>query len=56
VIEHSGEWTATGPVTRNDFLRAWLLEYLPLIRVVAIGDDHLAWLGPAELARVRHLA
>jgi hypothetical protein len=56
VIEHSGEWTATGPVTRNDFLRAWLLEYLPLIRVVAIGDEHLAWLGPAERARVRHLA
>ena len=56
VIEHSGEWTATGPVTRDDFLRAWLLEYLPLIRVVPIGDEHLAWLGPAELARVRHLA
>jgi predicted nucleic acid-binding protein len=56
VIEHSGEWTATGPVTRSDFLRAWLLEYLPLIRVVPIGDEHLAWLGPAELARVRHLA
>ena len=56
VIEHSGEWTATGPVTRHDFLRAWLLEYLPLIRVVPIGDEHLAWLGPAEVARVRHLA
>ena len=56
VIEHSGEWTATGPVTRDDFLRAWLLEYLPLIRVVPIGDEHLAWLSPAELARVRHLA
>jgi hypothetical protein len=56
VIEHSGEWTATGPVTRNDFLRAWLLEYLPLIRVVPIGDEHLAGLGPAELARVRYLA
>jgi hypothetical protein len=56
VIEHSGEWTATGPVTRNGFLRAWLLEYLPLIRVVPIGAGHLAWLGPAELARVRHLA
>lgn len=40
VIEHSGEWTATGPVTRDDFLRAWLLEYLPLIRVVSIGDEH----------------
>jgi len=56
VIEHSGEWTATGPVTREDFLRRWLLEYLPLIRVVPIEEGHLAWLGPAELARVRHLA
>jgi hypothetical protein len=56
VIEHSGEWTATGPVTRDDFLRTWLLEYLPLIRVVPIGEGHLAWLAPAELARVRHLA
>jgi hypothetical protein len=56
VIEHSGEWTATGPVTRDDFLRRWLLEYLPLIRLVPVGEGHLAWLGPAELARVRHLA
>ena len=56
VIEHSGDWTADGPVTRDDFLRAWLLEYLPLIRVVPIGEGHLAWLGPAELARIRHLA
>lgn len=56
VIEHSGDWTATGPVTRGDFLRTWLLEYLPLIRIVPVGEGHLAWLGPAELARVRHLA
>ena len=56
VIEHSGDWTATGPVTRDDFLRAWLLDYLPLIRVVPIGDEHLAWLSPDEQARVGHLA
>jgi predicted nucleic acid-binding protein len=56
VIEHSGEWTAGGQVTRADFLRRWLLEYLPLIRVVPIGEGHLAWLSPAELGRVRHLA
>jgi E1-E2 ATPase len=42
--------------SRDDFLRRWLLEYLPLIRVVPIGEGHLAWLSPAELARVRHLA
>ena len=56
VIEHSGDWTATGPVTRTDFLRVWLLEYLPLIRVVPVGDERRAWLAPAELARVSRLA
>lgn len=56
VIEHSGDWTASGPVTRYDFLRAWLLQYLPLIRVVPVADEHQAWLSPPELARVRRLA
>lgn len=56
VIEHSGDWTATGAVTRDAFLRRWLLEYLPLIRVVTIGEGYLAWLDPAELARIRRLA
>jgi hypothetical protein len=32
------------------------MEYLPLIRVVPVGEGYLAWLSPAELARVRHLA
>jgi hypothetical protein len=45
VIEHSGDWTATGPVTRDDILRAWLLQYLPLIRVVPVRGR------PAGLAR-----
>lgn len=56
VIEHSGDWTATGAVTRDAFLRRWLLEYLPLIRVVTIGEGYLSWLDPAELARIRRLA
>ncbi|MBV9384459.1 MAG: hypothetical protein JOY82_18495 [Streptosporangiaceae bacterium] len=56
VVEHSGDWTADGQVSREAFLRRWLLEYLPLIRVVPVGEGHLAWLGPAELARIRHLA
>jgi hypothetical protein len=56
VIEHSGGWTGGGPVTRDAFLRRWLLEYLPLIRVVLVGEGQLAWLSPAELARIRHLA
>ena len=55
VIGHSGDWTADGQVSREDFLRRWLLEYLPLIRIVPVGEGHLAWLSPAELARVRHL-
>ena len=32
------------------------MEYLPLIRIVPIGEGHQAWLGKAELARVGHLA
>ena len=56
VIEHSGDWTAGAPVTRDAFLRKWLLEYLPLIRVVPIEEGHLSWLDPVELARIRHLA
>jgi predicted nucleic acid-binding protein len=56
VIEHSGDWTAEGPITRDVFLRRWLFEYLPLIRVVLVGEGHLAWLAPAELARIRRLA
>jgi predicted nucleic acid-binding protein len=56
VAEHAGDWTVDGPVTRTDFLRRWIAEYLPLIRIVTIGEGHLGWLTPAELARVQHLA
>lgn len=56
VIEHADDWTASGTVTRDAFLRRWLLEYLPLIRIVPVGEGQLAWLSPAELARIRHLA
>jgi hypothetical protein len=56
VIEHSSEWTATGPITRDRFLRAWLLEYLPLLRIVKISEGQLGWLDPDELARVLDLS
>lgn len=56
VIEHSGDWTDGSTVTREAFLGRWVLEYLPLIRVVPFEEGHLAWLDAAELARVRHLA
>jgi len=56
VIEHSGDWTEQGPVTREVFLREWLLEYLPLIRVVRFDEGQLAWLAPGERARIRLLA
>jgi predicted nucleic acid-binding protein len=56
VIEHSGDWTVGSTLTRETFLGRWLLEYLPLIRVVSLEEGHLAWLDAAELARIRHLA
>ena len=56
VMEHSGDWSAEGPVTHDAFLRRWLQEYLPLIRVVPVSEGQMAWLAPAELARIRHLA
>lgn len=56
VAKHSGKWTEGGPVSRTEFLRTWLLEYLPLIRVVRPNEGHLALLGPEEAARIRRLA
>lgn len=56
VSGHSGDWTRSGPVRREQFLRRWLLEYLPLLRVVRIDEAQLAWLDPAERARICHLA
>ena len=56
VSGHSGDWTRSGPVRREQFLRRWLLEYLPLLRVVRIEEAQLAWLDPAERARICHLA
>src|SRR5271166_6588027 len=56
VIAHRGEWTATGPVTRDDSLSALGWWYLPLVRIVPIGDKHLAWVAPADAVRVRYRA
>lgn len=56
VAEHSGDWTIRGPVFQNDFMRKWLLEYLPLIRVIPPSEDYLALLTPPELARIRRLS
>ena len=56
VVKHSGDWAASVPVTRERFLRQWLLEYLPLLRIVEIDEGHLAWLDPAELTRINCLA
>jgi predicted nucleic acid-binding protein len=56
VIEHSGDWAASGPVTRERFLQVWLADYLPLLRIVKISEGQLAWLDPDELSRVQELA
>src|SRR5260221_6043253 len=56
VIEHSGDWTASGPITRDCFLGNWLSEYLPLLRIVKINEGQLGWLDPVELTRAPELA
>jgi len=55
VWEKSAEWTQGSPVSRAAFLRCWLTEYLPLIRVVRepLPDDLFT---PAEFARIAELA
>lgn len=55
VREHSAEWAADGSVSQRDFLKAWLLQYLPLIRVVRLSKSNFAMLSPDEAARMRRL-
>lgn len=55
VAEHSADWTRDTEVTQTDFLRRWLLEYLPVIRVVS-SDVPASLLSPDEAARVGRLA
>ncbi|MHB8465516.1 MAG: PIN domain-containing protein [Acidimicrobiales bacterium] len=55
VLEHSDEWTLGKEVSREAFLQRWLFEYLPLTRVLDIGDDALAMLTPDERSRIEGL-
>src|SRR5205085_634730 len=55
VVKHSADWTGGTNVTPAEFLRRWLLEYLPVIRFVqtdAIAD----MLDRDEAGRVEALA
>jgi hypothetical protein len=57
VVEHSADWTDGSPVSRTAFLRRWVREYLPVIRVVRSDDELLAsLLSPDEATRIAALA
>jgi predicted nucleic acid-binding protein len=56
IVEHSEEWTAGTGVSRDQFLARWLTDYLPLIRVVALDEQHIILLSPDEASRVRKLS
>ena len=55
VAEHSAEWTAGSEVSRESFLRRWLLEYMPLLRV--LQDDQISetLLTTNEIVRIERL-
>lgn len=56
VAEHSGDWTERSGVPRTVFLRRWLFEYLPLVRVIPPDDQLTEMLGAGEAFRIQELA
>lgn len=56
VVEHSVEWTEQSGVSQTLFLRRWLLEYLPVIRVIPLDDFLRELLDPDEAARIHELS
>lgn len=56
VFKHSGDWTEGKQVSQEAFLRRWLTDYLPVIRVLpddAIPDELLT---PDERSRLAELS
>jgi predicted nucleic acid-binding protein len=56
VVEHSAEWATGSDVSHALLLRRWLLEYLPVIRVIPFDDFLRELLDPDEAARIRELS
>lgn len=55
VFEHAGQWTKGSRVSQALFLHRWLLEYLPVIRVISPDDTIGELLDPEEASRIREL-
>lgn len=55
VAKHSEEWVAGTDISRTAFLHRWLVEYLPLIRVLQDDDVSPSLLTPDETARLDEL-
>jgi predicted nucleic acid-binding protein len=55
VAEHATEWTAGSEISREAFLRRWLLEYMPLLRVLQDDQVSQTLLTPDETNRIEKL-
>jgi predicted nucleic acid-binding protein len=55
VVEHSEEWTEQAGVSQREFLARWLLEYLPVIRVIPDAVDLGSLLNLVERGRIQQL-
>lgn len=55
VGEHAAEWTHGSEVSQESFLRRWLMEYLPLLRVLQDNDVSGELLRPDEVGRIEKL-
>jgi predicted nucleic acid-binding protein len=55
VGEHAAEWTNGSEVSLESFLRRWLMEYLPLLRVLQDNDVSRELLTPDEVGRIEKL-
>lgn len=54
VFEHAPRWCQEKGVELDAFLTRWHEEYLPVIRIAAVGPALLEMLDADELARVEH--
>jgi hypothetical protein len=55
VVEHASEWTFGSEVSQESFLHRWLVEYLPLLRVLQDDQVPMNLFTPDESVRIEEL-